>query len=266
MTGCYIIGASVFGPGLASWQAARPVFRGEAALTDDVKPPPAPALLAPNERRRAGVPARLAFAVCEEATRMSGIAAASMAGVFASANGEGSVVHGLLENLAGADRQLSPTAFHNSVHNAVAGYWTIGAGSLQPMTCIACQDWSFAAGLMQAYASCLVPAQAVLFCAYDAPVPHPLGAGRPVCAPFAAAFVLAPEPAGQALGRLTVRFEADAASHDGALPRAPALQALAGCSAAARSLRLLEALAAGTADMFALPLPDGHAACAVLPC
>ena len=45
---------------------------------------------------------------------------------------------------------VSPTRFHNSVHNAAAGYWTIGAGAMQPATAISAFDASFAQGLLEA--------------------------------------------------------------------------------------------------------------------
>jgi hypothetical protein len=266
MTECFIIGVSVFSPGLALWDEALPVLRGQAALVASFKPPPAPLLLAANERRRTGLPTRLAIAVCEEATSMSGLARGSMPGVFASANGEGTVVHGLLEDLAKPAPQLSPTAFHNSVHNAVAGYWSIGAGCLRPITCIACHDWTFSAGLLQSYASCVVSGEPVLFCVYDAPVPPPLGNGRPTSAPFAAAFVLCPQARDGALGRLQLSFEPGAVAIDDALPAGAALQELAGTSAAARSLRLIQALALHHADSFSLSLADDRVRCELLPC
>ena len=219
-----------------------------------------------DERRRTGLPTRLAFAVCEEATRMSGLPGGSMAGVFASANGEGTVVHGLLEDLAVPAPQLSPTAFHNSVHNAVAGYWSIGAGCLHSITCIACHDWTFSAGLLQCFASCIVSGEPMLFCVYDALVPAPLGNGRATGAPFAAAFVLCPQARDGALGRLQLSFELGAAAISDTMPRSAALQKLARTSAAARSLRLLEALATHRADSFCLALEDDHIRCELIPC
>jgi hypothetical protein len=92
------------------------------------------------------LPARLALAVAEEAVRRAGLELADMRGVFASANGEGAILHGLLEMLASDSPEVSPTQFHNSVHNAVAGYWAMGAQSRQPMTCLGANMDSFAAG------------------------------------------------------------------------------------------------------------------------
>jgi hypothetical protein len=266
MSMCYVHGVSVFGPGLTLWPAARPVLRGDAKPTAGLAPPPAPALLAPNERRRAGLPVRLALAVCEEAVAMSGLAPGALAGVFASANGEGAVVHGLLETLAGPDRLLSPTQFHNSVHNAVAGYWSIGTRSMQPVTCVACHDWSFAGGLLQAVASCRAGPRPVLFCAYDAPIPAPLGGGRRTDFAFATAFVLSPDAGPGALAKIHLRMDADPEAAQDGLPRHDGLRAWVAGNAAARALRLLETLALEQADAFSLALPDGRLGIDVIPC
>ena len=47
---------------------------------------------------------------------------------------------------------ISPTRFHNSVHNAAAGYWTIGAGCMQATTALSAYDATFAEGLLEALA------------------------------------------------------------------------------------------------------------------
>lgn len=260
MTACFVRGVSVFGPGLALWAQARSVLRGEARWEAGDLPPPVPGLLAPNERRRAGLPTRLALAVCEEAAALSGLPADSLTCVFASGNGEGAVVHGLLETLAGADRQVSPTQFHNSVHNAVSGYWSIATKSMQPVTCLACGDHSFAAGLLQAVAGCAAGGGDVLLCAYDAPIPPPLGDGRPTAFAFAAAFVISAAPGDRTLAQIIVQTGATA---EDLLPRGEALRGLMAGNAAARALRLLEAVARGNSDAFCLALPQGGLSIAI---
>ena len=50
------------------------------------------------------------------------------------------------------DQPVSPTQFHNSVHNTAAGYWSIATGSQQPTTCLACHDATAAAALLKAMA------------------------------------------------------------------------------------------------------------------
>src|SRR3546814_8764549 len=76
--------------------------------------------------------------------------------------------------LASEPRTISPTKFHNSVHNAAAGYWTIGSGCMHASTAVSAFDASFAQGLVEALAQLAEGAEAVLLAAYDGPATGPL--------------------------------------------------------------------------------------------
>ena len=84
----------------------------------------------PAERRRTGAPVQ---ARAGRGPRGRWPARASTRArsptVFTSSSGDGDNVHEICETLAAADRQVSPTRFHNSVHNAPAGYWSIATRS-----------------------------------------------------------------------------------------------------------------------------------------
>jgi hypothetical protein len=206
-----IIGVSVWGPGLEGWVASRAVFAGEADYVPAASPAPPPAILSSNERRRTGPVARLALAVASEASAMSGLPPDSLRSVFASGNGDGVVVGSILHDLtAGGDqaRLVSPTQFHNSVHNAAAGYWSIAMANQQPITCIACHDFTWPAALLTAMAEVTTHAAAVLLCVYDHPMPTPLDAARPLVAPFGVGLVLAPPGHAGGLAGISVRFVA----------------------------------------------------------
>ncbi|MGH7058023.1 MAG: beta-ketoacyl synthase chain length factor, partial [Acetobacteraceae bacterium] len=164
------------------------------------------------------------------------------------------------------DPTLSPTEFHNSVHNAAAGYWSIGAHSSPPIACIACHDSTFPAALLKAMAQAAVERRAVLLCAYDLPIPGPLGAKRLTSCAFGAALVLSPAAENAGLGRITSEYGAVLADPEDGVPRLPALRPLFFTNAAARSLRLLEALARGEPDTFSLALLDGRIRIDVRPC
>src|SRR4051794_39775266 len=137
-----IHGIGLLAPGLVSWTAAEPVLRGEApfASADTVLPPPA--RLPPAERRRAGPSIRLAMAVADQAVAQADVDPQRLATVFAASGGEGSNCHVLCETLAGTSRQLSPTRFTNSVHNAPAGNWHIAVGSRLASTSLSAYDGS----------------------------------------------------------------------------------------------------------------------------
>lgn len=265
-----ILGVGLWGPGLFGWPESRAVLTGAAPLIADDQPPPAPALLPANERRRAGPAVRLALGVAEAAVVMAraghpGLAPSTLRAVFASSNGEGAVVDDLLKTLADPAelRGVSPTQFHNSVHNVAAGYWSIAHGGRAPADSLAAHDASFAAGLLKALAETVAEAAPVLFCLFDAPLPFPLSRCRRTDFAFGMALVLAPEGAGGALGHLSARFMPEDAPLD--RPGDPALATLVDGNPAAQSLALLETIARGATRRLAVPLLSGHLALEMIP-
>jgi Beta-ketoacyl synthase, N-terminal domain len=273
-----VVGVSVWGPALEGWAASRPVLAGEMAYAPRDSPAPPPSILAPNERRRAGPVTRLALTVATEAVAMSGLPPDTLRNVFASANGDGVVVGSILTDLTRPDlahtggqvRLVSPTQFHNSVHNAAAGYWSIATANQQPTTCIACHDFTWAAALLTAMAEVVTHREAVLLCAYDHPMPTPLHAKRPLIAPFSVGLVLAPAEFSGGIAGITVCFvpEAPPTADDDAVSGAlgqSALRALAEGNPAARSLWLLETMARGSTGAQALAYLDGRLDVTVVP-
>ena len=146
----WINGIGLIAPGLPDWPSAAAVLRGDAAYESAPSVLPVPLLLPPAERRRASRVIRLSLGVGQEAVTHAGADASTLATVFAASGADGHNCHSLCEQLAGDDRQISPTRFHNSVHNAAAGYWTIGAGCMAAATAISAYDASFAQGLIEA--------------------------------------------------------------------------------------------------------------------
>ncbi|MBL6457038.1 beta-ketoacyl synthase chain length factor [Belnapia sp. T6] len=261
---CWIGGVAVQGSGLPGWAASQPVLAGAAPWTPTEVVPPPPALLPPTERRRTSPAVRMALAAAAEAT--AGIAdRAALETVFASGNGDGAVVGGILEALHDPSGiAISPTQFHNSVHNAAAGYWHIAVGSIAPSVSLGGHDGSFAAGLLAAVTAVAARGRPVLLCAYDLPLPAPLAAVRPTGAPFATALVLRSAPEAGVLAALDLRYRAEPAP---TAPPGDALDALAIENPAARALPLLRALAARQLARLHLPLtPDSHLLVKVAPC
>jgi hypothetical protein len=194
MTRVCIDALGVIGPGMPDWRTAREVLRGERAYEPDRLPQPDAVMLPANERRRAAASVRWALAAAQQAVSASGYQAGEIATVFATSGGDGETLHRICEALASPGREVSPTRFHNSVHNAAAGYWTIAAGSRRPSASLCGYDATFAAGLVEAASQVSAERAAVLLVAYDVPYPQPLYAARPCAQPFAVALVLTPEP------------------------------------------------------------------------
>jgi hypothetical protein len=232
----------LIGPGLPDWPTAAGVLAGgEYAAQPTVIP--ALECLPGAERRRTGTVVRLALSAGLEAVSRGAADAAALPAVFSSSGGDGLNCHEICETLASAERYISPTRFHNSVHNAAAGYWGIATGATAAANALCAHDASFGAGLIEALTQVQVEATAVLLIAYDASYPDPMRNVRPIPDAFAVALLLAPEVRAGALARLTVSVtDAPAARMDDA-----PLETLRASVPAARSLPLLRQLALATA-------------------
>lgn len=188
----YVNGVGLCGPGLPNWQESRAVLLGKVPHQGDRMPDLTGAFLPAIERRRAGRNTKLAAEVAQEAISQSELSPQDVATIFASSSGDTEVIHHICETLAGADRMVSPMRFHNSVHNAAAGYWAIAANSHQSSTSIACYDHSVAAGLLEAATQSVVEQMPVLLVVYETPYPEPLARVQATCAPFGASLLLTP--------------------------------------------------------------------------
>ena len=80
----FVEGVGLVGPGLRGWQASRAMLTGKQAYSRAPTAVAASELLPAAERRRAGVPVKLALAAGQEALVNAGRDAAATATVFAS--------------------------------------------------------------------------------------------------------------------------------------------------------------------------------------
>jgi hypothetical protein len=246
-------GIGVLGPGLSDWVSTAAIFRNEMRYEPAATRLPAPEALPPAERRRAGRIIKLALAVGAEAVAQARADAHNLPTVFSSSGGDGDNCTEICLTLAGEDRQISPTRFHNSVHNAAAGYWSIGHGCRRPSTSLCAADASFGAGLLEALAQLASGAESVLALAYDADYPQPLRARRGIPDCMGIALLLSPAGKPQALAQLRLELTSEAPT---SLQNAQ-LETLRRSIPAARGLPLLECLARGRAGSVSLDYLDG---------
>ncbi len=208
MTCIYVRGIGVFGPGCIGWPATRSVLAREHRDAEAPAPPtesgvlPPAELLPAIERRRATPSTRLALTVAHEALAAARIVANDVPAVFASSSGSPSIIHDLCAMLAANDFQISPTKFHNSVHNAASGYYSIATSCRRGATTICAYDASAAVGLLEASAQALFEPGPVLLVSYDIPYPPPLSLARPMAGSWGVALLLAAHPGGGAGVRL----------------------------------------------------------------
>ena len=177
MRECWVDGVALWTPHLPSHEHAAQVFAGDAAPCDPPAPRPSPAVLAPTERRRAPDTVAIALSVASDACAAAGADPATLPSVFASTEGDLTISDYMCSTLALDPRTISPTRFHNSVHNAAAGYWTIATGCHAPSTALTSWRETYGVGLVEALLQAADTGR-VLYVAYDIEASGPL---RTVC-------------------------------------------------------------------------------------
>jgi hypothetical protein len=236
----YLQGIGLWGAGLFGWEASLPILRGESPLDPQSRPVPPSDLLAAAERRRAPSTVRLALRVAQDACTQAQAQASELASVFASSQGDTEITDYMCRELALPDAAISPTKFHNSVHNAASGYWTIATGCTRPSNAISGYSASFACGLLEAASLCVADQQSSLLCAYDIAAPQLMVTVCPVTAGFGVALVLSPSRAPHSIAELNLSLTAPPGSET-ELPES--LQILRTVNPIARALPLLVTLA-----------------------
>jgi hypothetical protein len=217
---------------------------------------PQPSILPPNERRRAPDTVAVALEVALAACVNAGRDPAQLPSVFASTYGDLAITDYMCSTLARDPLTLSPTRFHNSVHNAAAGYWSIATACRQPYCALGAGQYTFAAGLFAAALQVCADQTDVLLVAYDIEargrqtrITHSSGI-------LGVALVLSAAGGNAALG-LQLAVTETASSPD---------SHLAGANAMAASLPLLAALADPATQTLSLPLgPHSSLQVRVLP-
>ena len=204
----WVDGLGVLGPGVDSWPQAKAILQASLPYVQAATILPSPAILPAAERRRASRVIKAALAVGQEAVQAAGQDIQQLPNVFSSSGGDGHNCHSLCELLASDDRQVSPTRFHNSVHNAASGYWAIATGATPPAQVLGAHDASFAVGLFEAMVQVRSLNHAVLLVAADSEYPAPLHAKRPIADTSGLAMVLAPKPSHRSLAQLVLNPQA----------------------------------------------------------
>lgn len=249
-----IDGLAFWSSRLPGWDIARAVIRGEQPPPAAASPRPAPALLAPTERRRApdtvAVALEVAARACESASRQPH----ELRSVFASTHGDLAISDHMCATLATTPTLISPIKFHNSVHNAAAGYWSIGTGSVAPYTAISAFQHTFGAGLLEAAIQVACDGEPVLYVAFDIEAKGALATVAPSRGLLGVAIVLSATAGKQPGRRMTLQVQ----GADGIAPTiagSPAAPLVAD-NALAPCLPFFEALAGAGAKKMTLGLGE----------
>lgn len=238
MLSAYIKSCGLVAPGLPNYNDAIPALRAEQVFSYAAIDKYAPERLPRNERRRCTRLTRLAFNAADQA--ISGVAdPQTLQNVFASATGDTDIVDSVSRTLAGSESpQLSPTQFHNSVHNSSVGYWSIATEAKGYSTAISAFDDSAVAGLTEALLLLQdKPQHDVLLLCYDIKPPQPLAAKRDIQEDMALALLISSQ-ADNSTAKISISPSDEALSSC-----ISGVEALRLANPAGRLLPLVEALA-----------------------
>ncbi len=201
----FVDGVAFWAPPIPGWEVARAVLRGESEARAQPAPRPTPGILAPTERRRAPDTVAIALEVAMSACESAGADPRELASVFACTEGDTSISDYMSETLARTPTLISPTRFHNSVHNAAAGYWSIGTGCTRPYTSISAHRETFGEGLLEALVQAEASGRATMLVAYDIESRGPLATMAPSKGIVGAGLVVAPTAGDRSKARIRWR-------------------------------------------------------------
>lgn len=236
-----IVGIGLWSPEARSWKEAVDVLCDNVDIAANSTLRPAPSLLPPTERRRAPESVLLGVEVAQQACEMANFAASDLPHVFASSYGDLPISDYLCETLAQSALEVSPIRFHNSVHNAPAGYWAIATGCTRSSTAISAGDATFGAGLLETSLIVSSTGESALLAAYDVPAVGPLRDVVVCDSKFAVGLVLAAHHA-TPVARIRITLS-DLPTSAELASGASVLHASHHDNPAARSLGLLQAIA-----------------------
>ncbi len=237
-----VLGVGVCAPGLADWNSLMAAFSGAELDTDQAANHGT--LLSARDRRRAPSTVKLTFSAAEQACVMAGIAPDEPIAIFSTSMGDMAISDYMCQVLAESPQQLSPTRFHNSVHNAASGYWSIGVGAKGDITALCGGVDSATVGLIDALSRIGGTTKPVLVVIYDDIAVGPMRELFPANYPFCAALLLSRPTTAAALMKLRA---SPVRRQDSTVAMPPALAQRIEDNPAARLLPLL-ALIGGHTD------------------
>lgn len=184
-----LVGLGTWSPAFANWQDFATCLASRRWLIDAALQPN---LIPPRERRRAPHLVKMAVEVMHQACSMAGLKPDNVATVFSSAMGDMQITDYMCAALTQAPKLISPTRFHNSVHNAALGYWSIATGAFSPANAISAFQYTSTMALLEAAIQAAEEVTPVLLVTQEVAAPLALMDICPSDNHFSAAFLLTP--------------------------------------------------------------------------
>lgn len=253
---CKIVSAGTWGAHFANFDVLSQLMRGECEAGEP-QSGPKPVIIPANERRRAPLTVRLAVESSWQACEHSQLAPTELTSVFVSGYGDTDLTDYMCRVLASDNKQLSPTKFHNSVHNAPAGYWTISTGATLAANSVAGFHNSVTNALLEAMIQCQVEQTPVLVTFYDAPVASTMRSILTNDQAFAGSIIICPESSPLTGLLVSAVVEEQASEWPALASDNPMLQSLYHSNPSAKLLCIFEKMAAKvTGATLDLPLSE----------
>ena len=186
-----VSGIGIWAHGIANWEA----FQDWRQSPDTLSLPaeataPSADIIPPREKRRVPLITRMAIEAGIQACRMAAIDPGQATTVFSSCMGDTDVTDYMCRVLATPEKAMSPTKFHNSVHNATSGYWSIFTGGHHSGGFVGAYLQSFATALIEAATLTLSENKPTLLVMYDIANRNPMHDACPIDTPLAYALLL----------------------------------------------------------------------------
>jgi hypothetical protein len=192
-----ILSIGLTAPGLVSFENFKSmILQNQSPDTSEAIEKYSPSFLPPNERRRTTSTIKLALKTAEEALthfqQHYPQADSKLPVLFVSKDGDTLISARMCQAVSEEEPMISPTQFHNSVHNAPAGYWMIGQKNQSPASAISVGQFAIANGLLEATLQSQAYAKPVLMVIYDLPLDEliPEDATQNATIPFAFSMIL----------------------------------------------------------------------------
>ncbi|MCW8929332.1 MAG: beta-ketoacyl synthase chain length factor [Gammaproteobacteria bacterium] len=148
MLTAYLKSVGITAPGIKSWSEARTALQCPDQYILSPVDKKLETLLPANEHRRATRVTQLALSAAQQTGTQEELNQCLQ--IFSSCNGDLTTFNQISLALAMDGRPVSPTRFHNSVHNAPSGYWSIATQSQTASTSITAYTDSLTASLLEA--------------------------------------------------------------------------------------------------------------------
>ena len=185
----YVRDVGFWSPGYASGDAwCRAEF-------DDTVESPDAELLSGALRRRATALTRMSIEVFAQATRTADSLRTDVRSIWATSHGEHTTAIRILGMMQRGEGKLSPTHFHNSVHNAASGYASIATQNHTASTTLSGGTELVSAALLEAMCHLETAAGEIVLVLADEPLQVPFERSN-ATSPLAMAFCFSSDPRG----------------------------------------------------------------------